>query len=83
MEAFDLVVAASTHPPLRRAAPAHAIIDGFPAGAPLLKRALQAICDWGRIHMELTNAVEKAPQVLLKGRTKKKSGAEKGSAIPS
>jgi DNA-binding HxlR family transcriptional regulator len=48
-----------------------------------LKRALQAICDWGRTHMERINAVEKAPQVLLKGRTKKKSGEEKGPAVAS
>jgi hypothetical protein len=33
--------------------------------------------------MERINAVEKAPQVLLKGRTKKKSGAEKGPVVPS
>ena len=48
-----------------------------------LKRALQAICDWGRIHMERTHAAERAPQLLLKGMPKKKSREAKGPAVAS
>jgi DNA-binding HxlR family transcriptional regulator len=42
-----------------------------------LKRALQAICDWGRIRMERIDAVEKTPQGSLKEIMEKNSGRRK------
>jgi HxlR-like helix-turn-helix len=33
-----------------------------------LKRALQAICDWGRIHMERINAVQVPPDRVAKAK---------------
>src|SRR5215831_9883425 len=33
-----------------------------------LKRALEAICEWGRIHMQRTGAVETTPDRMLKAK---------------
>ena len=33
-----------------------------------LKRALRAICDWGQIHMERTEAVQRPPVPVVKAR---------------
>ncbi len=32
-----------------------------------LKRALRAICDWGRIHMDRIDAVQRMPAPVVKG----------------
>jgi DNA-binding HxlR family transcriptional regulator len=47
-----------------------------------LKRALQAICDWGRIHMERINAVEKAPSSVIEREDKEKIRGRKGVGGP-
>ena len=38
-----------------------------------LKRALQAICDWGRIHMERINAVHRPPERIAKAKAIQRS----------
>src|SRR5262249_19159779 len=38
-----------------------------------LKRALQAICDWGRIHMERINAVQVPPDRAAKAKSLRKT----------
>jgi DNA-binding HxlR family transcriptional regulator len=108
MEARDPVVAASTHPPFRRAAPADPGITEKMLTQQLreleeddivhrrvyatvppkvehsltqyggsLERALQAICDWGRIHMKRIDAVEKVLRASMKETSEKDSGKRK------
>jgi DNA-binding HxlR family transcriptional regulator len=42
-----------------------------------LKRALQAICEWNRIHMHRIGAVETSPDGMLKARTNENEGTKR------